>query len=150
MVGAARLECGEPTAEAGKLVRRQLGDSLGDLGVSTGSDVRLQQQSLVLGELRRGPRGDPLDKVSDPRNAVRQAACMRDRAGDDRFPQHLVLRCEPAVDRSCREASAAHDVLDAGAVVALLGENGGCCVEQFLADYVVARLGQDRLSSCHR
>jgi len=31
VVGAARLECGEPAAEAGQLVRRQLGDSFGDL-----------------------------------------------------------------------------------------------------------------------
>jgi hypothetical protein len=28
MVGAARFECGEPTAEAGELIRRQLGDVL--------------------------------------------------------------------------------------------------------------------------
>jgi len=31
MVGAARLECGEPAAEASELIRRQLGDSFGDL-----------------------------------------------------------------------------------------------------------------------
>ena len=31
VVGAARLECGEPAAEAGELIRRQLGDSFGDL-----------------------------------------------------------------------------------------------------------------------
>ena len=30
VVGAARLECGEPVAEAGELIRRQLGDSFGD------------------------------------------------------------------------------------------------------------------------
>src|SRR5947209_10166270 len=30
MIGAARLECGEPAAEAGELVRRQLGNSFGD------------------------------------------------------------------------------------------------------------------------
>lgn len=30
VIGAARLECGEPAAEAGELVRRQLGDSFGD------------------------------------------------------------------------------------------------------------------------
>ena len=30
MVGTARLECGEPAAEAGELVRRQLGDGFGD------------------------------------------------------------------------------------------------------------------------
>jgi hypothetical protein len=30
VVGAARLECGEPTAEAGELIRRQLGDKFGD------------------------------------------------------------------------------------------------------------------------
>ena len=29
-VGAARLECGEPAAEAGELIRRQLGNSFGD------------------------------------------------------------------------------------------------------------------------
>ena len=31
VVGAARLECGEPAAEAGKLIRRQPGNSFGDL-----------------------------------------------------------------------------------------------------------------------
>lgn len=30
VVGAARLECGEPPAEAGKLIRRQLGNGFGD------------------------------------------------------------------------------------------------------------------------
>ena len=30
MIGAARLECGEPAAEAGELIRRQLGNSFGD------------------------------------------------------------------------------------------------------------------------
>jgi len=30
VVGAARLECGEPAAESGELIRRQLGNSLGD------------------------------------------------------------------------------------------------------------------------
>ena len=30
VVGAARLECGEPTAESGELIRRQLGNSFGD------------------------------------------------------------------------------------------------------------------------
>ena len=30
VVGAARLECGEPAAEAGELIRRQLGDNFGD------------------------------------------------------------------------------------------------------------------------
>ena len=31
VVGAARHECGEPAAEAGELIRRQLDDCLGDL-----------------------------------------------------------------------------------------------------------------------
>jgi hypothetical protein len=30
VIGAARLECGEPPAETGKLIRRQLGNSFGD------------------------------------------------------------------------------------------------------------------------
>jgi len=30
VIGVARLECGEPTAEAGELIRRQLGNSFGD------------------------------------------------------------------------------------------------------------------------
>ena len=30
MIGSARLECGEPAAEASELIRRQLGDSFGD------------------------------------------------------------------------------------------------------------------------
>ena len=30
VVGAARLECSEPAAEAGELIRRQLGNSFGD------------------------------------------------------------------------------------------------------------------------
>src|SRR5215471_1761123 len=30
VVGAARLECGEPAAESGELIRRQLGNSFGD------------------------------------------------------------------------------------------------------------------------
>src|SRR5262252_3967386 len=30
VVGAARLECDEPAAEAGELIRRQLGDNFGD------------------------------------------------------------------------------------------------------------------------
>ena len=30
MVGAARLECGEPAAESGELIRRQLGNSFGN------------------------------------------------------------------------------------------------------------------------
>jgi hypothetical protein len=30
VIDAARLECGEPAAEAGELIRRQLGNSVGD------------------------------------------------------------------------------------------------------------------------
>jgi hypothetical protein len=30
VIGAARLECGEPPAEAGELIRRQLGNGFGD------------------------------------------------------------------------------------------------------------------------
>jgi hypothetical protein len=30
VVGAARLECGEPATESGELIRRQLGNSFGD------------------------------------------------------------------------------------------------------------------------
>jgi hypothetical protein len=30
VVGAARLECGEPAAESGELIRRQLGNNFGD------------------------------------------------------------------------------------------------------------------------
>ena len=30
VVGAARLECGEPSAESGELIRRELGNSFGD------------------------------------------------------------------------------------------------------------------------
>src|SRR3974377_711091 len=30
VVGAARLECGEPAAESGELIRRQLGNSFGN------------------------------------------------------------------------------------------------------------------------
>jgi len=30
MIGAARLKCGEPAAEAGELIWRQVGDSFGD------------------------------------------------------------------------------------------------------------------------
>jgi hypothetical protein len=30
VVGAARLECGEPVAESGELIRRQLGNDFGD------------------------------------------------------------------------------------------------------------------------
>src|ERR1700732_2446293 len=30
VIGAARLECGEPAAEAGELIRRQLGNGFGD------------------------------------------------------------------------------------------------------------------------
>src|SRR2546430_14358116 len=30
VIGATRLECGEPAAEAGELIRRQLGNSFGD------------------------------------------------------------------------------------------------------------------------
>ena len=30
VVGAARLECGEPATESGELIRRQLGNSVGD------------------------------------------------------------------------------------------------------------------------
>ena len=29
MIGATRLECGEPAAESGELIRRQLGDNFG-------------------------------------------------------------------------------------------------------------------------
>jgi hypothetical protein len=30
VIGAARLECGEPAAESGELIRRQLGNNFGD------------------------------------------------------------------------------------------------------------------------
>jgi hypothetical protein len=39
VIGATRLECGEPAAEAGELVRRQLGDSFGDLFDSCGRSI---------------------------------------------------------------------------------------------------------------
>jgi hypothetical protein len=41
MVGAARLECGEPAAESGELIRRQLGDSFGGTAGASLSEARI-------------------------------------------------------------------------------------------------------------
>jgi hypothetical protein len=48
VVAAARLECGEPPAEAGKLIWRQLGDSLGDF-----FDFHVMQYSMSLEDPNR-------------------------------------------------------------------------------------------------
>jgi hypothetical protein len=42
VIGAARLECGEPPAETGELIRRQLGNSLGDF-----FDLHVRQYSTA-------------------------------------------------------------------------------------------------------
>jgi hypothetical protein len=43
MIGSARLECGEPAAEASELIRRQLGDGFGDF-----FDIHVTQYSTCL------------------------------------------------------------------------------------------------------
>jgi len=48
VVAAARLECGEPPAEAGELIWRQLGDSLGDF-----FDFHVMQYSISLEDPNR-------------------------------------------------------------------------------------------------
>jgi hypothetical protein len=49
VIGAARLECGEPPAEAGELIRRQLGNSFGDF-----FDFHVAQYSTALLSDRKG------------------------------------------------------------------------------------------------
>jgi hypothetical protein len=73
VVGAARLECGEPAAEARELIRRQVGDGFGDFfdfhaahystgRVERGKEIgrfrllRVGLSSLRLGHLSRGIR----------------------------------------------------------------------------------------------
>ena len=51
VVGAARLECGEPAAEAGELIRRQLGNSFGDF-----FDFHVAQYSTAEAWLSNGKR----------------------------------------------------------------------------------------------
>src|SRR5262245_14818245 len=70
VIGTARLECGEPAAETGELVRRQLGNSFGDFfdfhgtqystaeawlsdrkGLGGRPDARLLAQSILLSEV---------------------------------------------------------------------------------------------------
>ena len=53
VVGAPRLECAEPVAEPGELVRRQLGDSFGDL-----FDFHAAQYSTCAGQQKKPQRGD--------------------------------------------------------------------------------------------
>jgi hypothetical protein len=53
VIGAARLECGEPTAEAGELIRRQLGNSFGDF-----FDFHVAQYSTAEAWLSNGKRLD--------------------------------------------------------------------------------------------
>ena len=72
MIGAARLKCGEPAAEAGELIWRQVGDSFGDFfdfhaaKYSTGArawlshgiagfGLRLRRLTAPLGWTGRGP-----------------------------------------------------------------------------------------------
>jgi hypothetical protein len=47
VIGAARLECDEPAAEAGELIRRQLGNSFGDF-----FDFHVEQCSIIEISLR--------------------------------------------------------------------------------------------------
>src|SRR5262249_34249253 len=48
VVGAARLECGEPAAESGELIRRQLGNSFGDFFEFYGAQLT-SSEFVVLG-----------------------------------------------------------------------------------------------------
>src|SRR5262245_13820188 len=57
VVAAARLECGEPPAEAGELIWRQLGDSLGDF-----FDFHVMQYSIPLEDPNRAGSTYPLQQ----------------------------------------------------------------------------------------
>ena len=58
VVGAARLECDEPAAEAGELIGRQLGDNFGDFfdfnvaQYSTAGRINLRPPMSALGQKR--------------------------------------------------------------------------------------------------
>jgi hypothetical protein len=52
VIGATRLECGKPAAEAGELIRRQLGNSFGDF-----FDFHMAQYSTAEAWLRDGKGG---------------------------------------------------------------------------------------------
>jgi hypothetical protein len=62
VISAARLECGEPPAETGELIRRQLGNSFGDffdLHVAQYSIAMLVERRKTIGHGKRLGTGRP-------------------------------------------------------------------------------------------
>jgi hypothetical protein len=59
VIGATRLECGKPAAEAGELIRRQLGNSFGDF-----FDFHMAQYSTAEAWLRDGKGGSAYSGVA--------------------------------------------------------------------------------------
>jgi len=71
VVGAACLECDEPAAEAGELIRRQLGDNFGDFfefhvaQYSTAGRINLRPPMSTLGQKRTSHTGQTATGGSD-------------------------------------------------------------------------------------
>ena len=81
MIGMARLECGEPAAEAGELIRRQLGNSFGDffnLHVAQYSTAETWLSDRKLLSPKKMPRTSlTASRRSDPGTPLRSQAGQR-------------------------------------------------------------------------
>src|ERR1700751_4829776 len=66
VVGAARLECGEPAAESGELIRRQLGNNFGDFFYFHGAQYSTGWAWFSDGSDRAGLRSDRCTRASSP------------------------------------------------------------------------------------
>jgi len=77
VVGSGRLECGEPAAESGELIRRQLGDSFGDFfdfhgaQYSTGGAWFSDEKELIASHSRAG-LGNSRSACTQPRFKFRR------------------------------------------------------------------------------
>src|SRR5215469_16497809 len=74
VVGAARLECGEPAAESGELIRRQLGNSFGDFcdfhGAQLTSSKLLEFEFIRRNAASAPPSSDRLSRTRVRKNRL--------------------------------------------------------------------------------
>jgi hypothetical protein len=104
--GAARLECGEPAAESGELIRRQLGNSFGDFFDFHGA--QLTSSNLLLA--RKAPLKPPDMRTFKPRCSISPPPMPPSRRQLLRSPKKVGL-CAPPRTRLRRDWQSTVDPL---------------------------------------
>src|SRR5213080_80109 len=99
MIGAARLECGEPAAESGELIRRQLGNRFGNF-----FDFHVAQYSTAEAWLREVSQGGgAVGYAKSPLEAAEPARPQGDLAhAVDRWIDYVHIG--PGSGRACAQA----------------------------------------------